>query len=79
MISDILSDAVSELRRYMQEQPEVYADTKHMIDPLINHMDALRAFLDSRQPAMTPEEQQAFIGRMMAPNELLADLPFKEV
>ena len=52
MISDILSDAVYELERYLDEMPTAYATMRDRLLVLIEQMDAIRRELDG-----LPEEQ----------------------
>jgi len=47
MISDVLSDAIAEIRQYQAEMPEVYGKIKRKIDTVVTIMDALRAELDA--------------------------------
>ncbi len=47
MISDILSDAIDEIRRYQREMPNVYDDIKPKIEKVVAVMDGLRAELDT--------------------------------
>ncbi len=48
MISDVLFDAMEDIRRYQREMPDVYgaADVKPHIDELIGKMDEVRKVLD---------------------------------
>ena len=47
MISDTLSDAAAEIRRYLAEQPEVYAHVRPKIDVALAVLDAIRMELDT--------------------------------
>ena len=47
VISDVLSDAVQEMRDYLAELPETYANVRGDLDKLIADMDAMRARLDA--------------------------------
>lgn len=47
MISDVLSDAVSQLRRYQEEFPETYDDVKEDLNIIVYIMDYARSRLDS--------------------------------
>jgi hypothetical protein len=47
MISDVLFDAVEDIRTYQHDYPECYADIQAKIDVVVAEMDALRAYLDS--------------------------------
>jgi hypothetical protein len=50
MISDTLSDAAAEIRRYLKDMPHVYADTAPLIGDLLKKMDTVRALLDAPPP-----------------------------
>ena len=50
MISDTLSDAVREIRGYLANFPNTYNDVAPVIETLIEHMDAVRAMLDTSDP-----------------------------
>lgn len=47
MISDTLHDAAAEIRRYMNEMPEVYVHHRQRIKRLLDDMDTLRFQLDT--------------------------------
>ncbi|MCK1503069.1 hypothetical protein [Bradyrhizobium sp. 188] len=47
MISDVLHDAGDEIRRYMNEMPEVYVNHRQRIKLLLDDMDTLRIQLDT--------------------------------
>ena len=46
MISDVLSDAIREIRRY-QRDFECYRNLKPELDALVERMDVMRALLDT--------------------------------
>lgn len=46
MISDTLSEAAAELRRYLREFPNTYGPWRREIDTLLARMDKLRADLN---------------------------------
>ncbi|WP_156948864.1 hypothetical protein [Bradyrhizobium sp. WSM1417] len=46
MISDTLHDAAEEIRQYLKELPDAYADTAPLIVDLLAKMDAVRTLLD---------------------------------
>ena len=50
LISDTLSDAVQEMRNYLRDMPEVYAEARPELEKLIADMDAMRARLDAPPP-----------------------------
>jgi predicted RNA polymerase sigma factor len=52
MISDVLSDAVAEIRGWQQTHPG-YADDAQMIDSVTSLMDALRIVYDCCRPELT--------------------------
>jgi hypothetical protein len=45
-ISDTLFDAAKEIRRYLKDMPEVYAEVEKPIQKLLADMDAVRIALD---------------------------------
>lgn len=47
MISDIISDAECEIKRYLKEMPTVYSDLESDISDLLNHMEKVRIVLDT--------------------------------
>jgi hypothetical protein len=47
MISDVLSDASSEMTRYLREMPDLYADCLDEVLAVRAAMDALRRKLDN--------------------------------
>ncbi|QOG20404.1 hypothetical protein [Bradyrhizobium sp. SEMIA] len=57
MISDVLSDAGDEIRRYMNEMPEVYVHHRQRIKRLLDDMDTLRIQLDTPPSAHEAVEQ----------------------
>jgi len=68
MLSDTLSDAIHEIRRYQNEMPEQYADIREWVDAVVQEMEALRRYLDlpfmhkqiyaMRQLLRCPEDEQ---------------------
>jgi hypothetical protein len=60
MISDTLSDAASEIRRYLKDMPHVYADTAPLIHDLLVKMDTVRILLDTPP---NPGERSATLGK----------------
>lgn len=50
MISDVLSDAANQIRRYQAEMPENYEAIRPRIDAVVRVMDELRAYLDTPTP-----------------------------
>jgi hypothetical protein len=54
-ISDILSDAVTQVRDCLRARPEAYEDMKGRLDMLLLHMDAVRTELDT-PPNRTPRD-----------------------
>ncbi len=50
MISDVLSDAAVEIRRWLEECPHIYGDHEDGINDLLTRMDKLRGKLDSAPP-----------------------------
>jgi hypothetical protein len=56
MISDVLSDAVAEIRQYQRDFPEVYDSLKLEIAHVIEVMEELRRYLDT-PPAEDLKEQ----------------------
>jgi hypothetical protein len=54
MISDTLSDAIHAIREYLEDPATspCYADAtiRHKIHALVNHMDEIRALLDTPRP-----------------------------
>ena len=51
MISDVLSDTVAEMRRYLAEFPECYdGEVRPHLDKLIADMEAMRIKLDTPPP-----------------------------
>jgi hypothetical protein len=55
MISDTLSEAGDEIRRYLDEMPEVYSgEMREKIERLLLNMDAIRSELDA-PPASSQE------------------------
>lgn len=53
MISDTLSDAAHNIRRYLREKPEMYAEIANEIEALLAEMDRIRIILDT-----PPREQK---------------------
>jgi hypothetical protein len=47
MISDVLFDAVEEIRRYQRDMPDAYESMQAEIDAVTTAMDLLRAKLDA--------------------------------
>ncbi len=47
MISDVLSDAIHEIKRYQREMPDVYNDHKEKIERAKKVMNDLRIFFDT--------------------------------
>ncbi len=47
MISDVLSEADAEIRRYLRDMPDVYAADREKIQTVLAAMDSLRAYLDT--------------------------------
>lgn len=67
MISDVLSDALTEIRAYQQDSESIYDDLKQAITAVCEVMDALRQHLDTAPaPALHDALQglQAAIGRL---------------
>jgi len=54
MISDVLSDALIEIKRYREEMPQCYDSLKSVLDPLVEHMTSVRILLDT--PPTTTKE-----------------------
>ena len=54
MISDTLTDAIEEIRRYQKEHPEVYGESKKHIDTVVIQMEQLREYFDT---APRPEDK----------------------
>jgi len=46
MISDVLSDAIDEIRNYQAEIPEAYESSRPMLEQLLGHMDRVRDEFD---------------------------------
>ena len=46
MISDVLSEAVDDIRAYLRSSPHVYANVRAELDELVTDMDAIREHLD---------------------------------
>lgn len=59
-ISDILSDAVYEMRCYLASQPSMYAEVRPRIDALLTEMEAVRVELD-RPPYDDPTGPHASV------------------
>jgi hypothetical protein len=58
MISDVLSDAVCEVRRYQQELPGAYESSSGEIRVVLEVMDALRRLFDAPpDPALRPARE----------------------
>jgi hypothetical protein len=55
MISDVLSDAVSQIRQLQSERPESFSDCAAEIDKVTAIMESLRLFFDSDTP--TPKAE----------------------
>ena len=55
MISDTLSDAIDEIRKYRENMPEAYGhqDVAKALDDVTAHMDAIRAILDTPTSQMS--------------------------
>ena len=51
MISDVLFDAVEEIRRYQRDMPDAYESMQAEIDAVTTAMDLLRARLDAPPPS----------------------------
>ncbi len=47
MISDTLSGASHEIKKYLADDPVVYADLRSEIDSVVEQMDSLRIKLDT--------------------------------
>jgi hypothetical protein len=47
MISDVLHDSIVEIKRYLAEFPQTYADDRQRIDRVLAEMIGLRKMLDS--------------------------------
>ena len=47
MISDVLFEAVEEIRRYQEHMPESYEGLERPIENVITVVDALRLYLDA--------------------------------
>lgn len=60
MISDTLSQAVAEMRRYVSEFPRTYADNPDLLD-LIDRMEAMRMKLDTPPPVPMPLTTEAVL------------------
>jgi DNA repair ATPase RecN len=59
MISDTLSDASAEIKRYQADMPECYDEIRDIIDEVTSAMDKLRYLLDSAKAA--PELLEALL------------------
>jgi hypothetical protein len=46
-ISDVLFESAIEIRKYLENLPEMYEDVRGEVDDLLSRMDALRAKLDT--------------------------------
>jgi len=46
MISDVLSEAVEDIKRYQRHMPDIYANNERL-KRLVAEMDAVRALLDT--------------------------------
>jgi hypothetical protein len=46
-ISDVLFESSIEIRRYLENLPEMYEDVRAEVDDLLSRMDGLRAKLDT--------------------------------
>ena len=66
MISDILSDAVDQIRRYQRDMPSCYDGIRRRIDTVVAVMDDLRAELDTPPkilPMTAPQMECAYCGK----------------
>lgn len=70
MISDILSEASAEIRRYQTEQPSVYRRWQQRLDALTTEMDALRAELDT-PPGNEETRQSVYEATYAATHEII--------
>lgn len=50
MISDILFDAIADIRRYQRNEPHVYDADKAIIDTVVGKMHDLMTHFDSTLP-----------------------------
>jgi hypothetical protein len=50
MISDIMSDAVDNIRELMLRRPETYQEIAPEIEAVLKQMDSLRSHFDSAPP-----------------------------
>jgi hypothetical protein len=50
MLSDYLAESVDEMRRYLEEFPEIYRDVETDVQSIIERMDILRRKLDAPWP-----------------------------
>jgi hypothetical protein len=57
MLSDHLAESADEMRRYLEEFPEIYREVETEVQSIIERMDALRIKLDAPWPhgAANPE------------------------
>lgn len=46
MLSDVLHDAVTEIRDWQNKMPEQYDNIKEWVDAVVKEMEALRRYLD---------------------------------
>jgi hypothetical protein len=53
-ISDVLFESAIEIRKYLENLPEMYEDVRPEVDDLLSRMDALRAKLDT-PPFLMPQ------------------------
>jgi hypothetical protein len=54
MISDVLSDALDDIAKYLQDQPDVYAHLADELAIVTTLMDAMLISLDAAQPDADP-------------------------
>lgn len=55
MISDTLAEAICDIDRYLEDYPETYSgDLRELVLAIREHMDKLRAELDTPPPAYVP-------------------------
>lgn len=54
MISDILFEAIEEIRTYQRDMPGYYDDMKNRIDAVLEQMESLQRELDAPPALNTP-------------------------
>jgi hypothetical protein len=68
MISDVLSDAIREIKRYQNEMPDSYEDIRPEIDTVTTVMNNLRAYLDNPNPEGRPMVLPSIDQLLFCPN-----------